>query len=47
MTITIETLLAFLSLGALFVAFFLRLEHRLTRLETKIDLHCKETHQAK
>lgn len=37
MTITIDTLILFLGLAAGLVATFLRIEHRLTRLETRIS----------
>jgi len=35
----LEFFLTCLSLGILVISFFLRIEHRLTKIETKLDLH--------
>jgi hypothetical protein len=43
MTITIDILAAVIALAAGTFAFFIRLEHRLTRIETKLDLHLNPT----
>lgn len=45
MTINPDTLVLALSMAALLIGLFLRIEHRLTKIETKLDLHLQ--HDAK